>query len=352
MKLYQNITVLFAIWFLIVIIIFYFGFSSFPDSSSASGVFLNNLANWDGGHYNRIAKFGYQEKFQYAFFPLYPMTIRLLSLITQNYLLSSVIISVISAFFSLQIMYKLISDDFSKNLAEGAVWQMLFFPTSFFLLTAYSEGLFLLFAVSSFYFFKKKKFFVTALLIALASLTRVIGLAVMAAILIEIFLSGINRKNWVILLSPTAFLIYCLYLFQETHNPLYFIVAESHWQRIVSFPWVGFWETIQSLSRSNFINQYFSSFWDLIFAIFGLGIIIRGARFLPRLYLSYSLFALAIPLLTPSLSSVPRFLLPIFPIFIVIAKIKNKNFIFFYQTLSLMLLSAFAILYINGFWVS
>ncbi len=85
MKLYSNISLFFIIWFFAIASIAFVGFITIPHSNRFSNDFLNNFSNWDGGHFIGIAKNGYSEKFQYAFFPLYPLLIRTISQITHNY---------------------------------------------------------------------------------------------------------------------------------------------------------------------------------------------------------------------------------------------------------------------------
>jgi len=352
MKLYPNVSILFCVWSLSVLTIFYFGFSSFPHSGLFPNDFVKNLANWDGGHYLGIAKEGYSQKYQYAFFPLYPLAIRVLSQLTQNFLAAAILISLVSTFLGINLLYKLVALDFDKKIAEKAVTAFLFFPTSFFLLTAYSEGLFFLLAVATFYFLRKNKLFWATVAASFASATRLVGLAVVAGLLIEVWTTqGMNRKNWYILLAPLGFVIYCIYLYHQTGDPLYFITAENHWQRTLVVPGVGFWETLRQLVSQG-VNTNFNVLVDFFFAIFGVGFALRSFRFLPSGLASYSLFAIGIPLLSPTLLSMPRFLLPVFPIFILMALIKRPLIQCSLQTFSLMLLAIFTALFITGYWVS
>lgn len=353
MKLYPNVTIIFCIWAISVLTIFFFGFSNFPHSDKFSNNFWENLANWDGGHYLGIAEHGYQEKYQYAFFPLYPLLIKAVSSLTQNYLAASLLISIISSFLAIHLFFNLIRLDFDKKIAEKVVLALVMFPTSFYFLTAYSEGLFLLLVLATFLFLRKGNLMLAVITAALASASRVFGVALVLALIIEVWTKqGINKSNWYVLLAPLGLMIYSWYLFNQTGDPFYFITAQSHWQRIFTPPLVSFWETLRSLVTPDFITQNFNAFLDLLFAAFGLGMILRAFRFLPPSYAVYGLISILLPLTTPSLSSMPRFLLPIFPIFILIALIKKRYVFFAYQIISLVLLSAFAILFINGYWVS
>lgn len=351
MKLYSSITLILLIWLISIAFISYFGFLTLPHSENFKNGFLQRLSNWDGGHYLSVAEFGYSEKYQYAFFPMYPMAINVLKHLTDNYLLAAILISWTAFFFGMQLLYRLILLDFDKKMAEKVILAIIFFPTSFYFLAAYSESLFFLFAVSTFWFLRKKKLFLATLFAALASATRLAGLAVVLALLMEVALKGgINKKNWYVLLSPLGFFIYCWYLFNATGDPFYFTIAQSHWQRIFSFPTVGFWEAVKEIAASGGGN--FTALLELFFTILGVGLVLRSFRFLPIAYGIYGLISVAMPLFTSTISSMPRFLLPVFPIFILIATVKSKYIYFAYQLLSIMLLSVFAILFINGYWVS
>lgn len=352
MKLYPNVTKIFIIWLVSILLISFLGFSTLLNSGNFSNDFWKSLGNWDGGHFLGIAEVGYGDKFQYAFFPLYPLTIKLLNYITGNYLLSAISISIITTFLGLHLLYKLVLIDFDKKIAEKTILAFLFFPTAFYLLTAYSESLLFFLTIAAFYFLKKNKLFWAVAAAALASSVRLAGLAVVAAILMEVVTTqGFNRKNWYVIFAPLGFLVYSVFLFQQTGDPFYFITAENHWQRTLAIPGVGFWETLRSVAGGGAAVN-FNILIDLLFAVFGLGFVIRSFRFLPASYAMYGLLSVALPLFTPTLSSMPRFLLPVFPIFILMALIKNHYINLFLQIISLGLLGLFTVLFINGYWVS
>jgi len=336
-----------------LLVIFYLSFYSLPHSGKFPDDFFRSFANWDGGHFLGIAEVGYSQKFQYAFFPFYPLFVRMLSQITGNYLLSAILISTVSTFFGLQILYRLIIETFDKKIGEKTVLAFLFFPTSFFLLTAYSEGLFFFLTVSAFYFYRKNLLFWAVVAASLASATRLVGLAIVLGLWVDILgRQGINRRNFYILFAPLGFIIYCVYLYFQTGDFFYFLTAQTHWQRTLTAPVLGFWETIRQISVGGFTGVSINIFLDLIFAVFGVGMAIRAFRFLPSIFAIYTFAAVLIPLFTPTLSSIPRFLLMIFPIFILVALIKNRYLALGYQVISLLLLAYFSTLFITGFWVS
>ncbi len=344
--------------------IFTFGLANFPRNEQVLFRFAQNkntypdllkyLANWDGGHFLSIAQFGYREKFQYAFFPLYPVAINFVNQVTNNYLIAALLISIFSTFLTLHLLFSLLAADFSRKLAERAVVFLLIFPTSFYLITAYSESFFLLLVVASFYFMRKKRLVLAMVFAALASATRLAGLAVAAALIVQVVTNGERaNKNWFIFLAPLGFIFYCIYLFQQTGDPFYFLAAEGgNWQRNLAMPGLSFWETLKSLTRPGFLAGHFNNFLELLFAVFGLGMVIRTFRFLPAGYAIYGLLSILFPLFTQTLLSIPRFLLPIFPIFILLALAQDQRVNFLVNFVSVSLLCAFSILFINGYWVS
>ena len=111
---------------------------------------LYSRANFDGNHYLTIARRGYGYA-QQAFFPLYPNLIRYFS----KYMLpvtSGVAISIVSFFIAIIFLVKLVKlDDSDPNIAKWTIISLLTFPTSFFLGSVYTEGLFLMLVVLSFY---------------------------------------------------------------------------------------------------------------------------------------------------------------------------------------------------------
>jgi hypothetical protein len=351
MKFYPRIFTFISIWILAVVSIIWLSFY-IVSYKNGTEFFLNSLSNWDGKYYLSIAQYGYQENSHFAFFPLYPLLVNLLSKLLQNYLLSAVLISVGSTILAFKLLFELIKQEFNSALAKKVILSLLIFPTSFYFLISYSEGLFFLLVVATFYFARKNLFLAT-IFAALACATKFSGVALALALIFETQLrAGFNRKNWYVLLSPLGLIFYCYYLYTQTGDPFYFLQAQQNWQRTPSFPYHAFWQNIQHLVKPGFIMEYPNFLVDLIFSIFGLGIIIRSFRFLPISYSVFGLISILIPLATGTLLSMPRLLLPIFPIFITLSLIKNEYINFGYQLFSILLLGVFILLFINGFWVA
>ena len=139
--------------------------------------FIWSFGNFDGVHYLGIAQHGYIYQFTQVFFPLYPILIKLFSLITlDNFLLSGLLISNLAFLCGLIILFRLIKETYDEKIALWSCLFLLVFPTSFYFGAVYTEGLFFLLITSSFYFYYKKKIILACLVGSIASATRLAGL--------------------------------------------------------------------------------------------------------------------------------------------------------------------------------
>jgi len=352
MKLYSNVTIYFCIWAVSVLTIFYLGYSGIHHSGLFADDFIKSFANWDGGHYLGIAD-GYDQKFQYAFFPLYPLVINLFSKVTGNIFTSGILISAVSTFFAFHFFYNLILMDFGKEYAKKGLLALMFFPMSFYFLTVYTEGLFFLLTVATFVFARRKLLVLATITASLASATRLAGLGVVISLFAFLyFTKNLKRKNWFVFFAPLGFILYCVYLQNQTGDPFYFLQAERYWNRSLVLPGSALAHSFKLLITPGFIGQNFNSFLDFIFTVFGIVMTWKVWKKLGIDYAIFSIISLFLPLFSPTIVAIPRYLLTIFPIFILCGFYKNQYIVFFYQTFCLMLLSAFAILFIGGYWVS
>lgn len=110
---------------------------------------------WDALNYQKLAQFGYSATGELqpllAFYPLYPWTVRLFAFFTRDYLFSAFIISTVASLATAIVLLRLVELDYSKELAQRAVWFLFIFPTSYFLHIGYTESLFLMLALSCVY---------------------------------------------------------------------------------------------------------------------------------------------------------------------------------------------------------
>ena len=128
---------------------------------AAMPAWLEMWARWDSGFYLEIAKYGYTynptEQTSAAFFPLYPLLIKLLSFMTTDPVLAGFIVSNTCFYIALIILYKLTLMDFSKVVANRTLIYLALFPTSFFFSAVYTESIFLMLILLAVYAGRKQR---------------------------------------------------------------------------------------------------------------------------------------------------------------------------------------------------
>ena len=102
---------------------------------------------FDTNHYIEIAKNGYTEDTLYAFFPLFPLLLRLLHTIIPSYEIEALLLSNLFSFLSTLILYNLIK---TKKQRIPAITLFLFSPILVFNTIGYTESLYIFLTLTSF----------------------------------------------------------------------------------------------------------------------------------------------------------------------------------------------------------
>lgn len=172
--------------------------------------FLNTQVAWDSEYYLSIATVGYDDPAvqgirpdfnwgnqhfcvpgappecyarNYAFFPFYPYTSRLLAfpfrLLPLTPIaastLGAVLVSLLGALGAALALYELVKDELEESGGLRAAFYLLIFPSGFFLAQVYTEGLFVGLTFGSLAFLKRRQWILAGLLAGLAAWTRAAG---------------------------------------------------------------------------------------------------------------------------------------------------------------------------------
>lgn len=322
--------------------------------------FIWSFGNFDGVHYLGIAQDGYAYQFTQVFFPLYPILIKIFSYaMLGNFLVSGLVISNLVFFCGLLIFFKLIKEIYEERIAFWACLFLLAFPTSYYFGAIYTEGLFFLLVISSFYLFYKKKTLLASIIGSFASATRLTGLFLAPSLVLKREFKSLIP----ILIIPLGFLIYVLYLKIEFNNPLYFLSAQTVFGQerltagVVLLPQVV-WRYLKILATTHgliFTNAVF----ELLSTIFALSLLLiafkqsfSAKKKIKIEWLVFSLIAILIPTLTGTFVSMPRYILIAFPMYIVLAQLKNLKIKLLILTVSTILLFVATTLFTQGYWVA
>ena len=325
-------------------------------------------ANFDGEHYLSIAQRGYGELEQ-AFFPVYPYLVRWFAGVywTDLKVLLLVGLVLLNGCFYLGLVwfYKLVRLDFKKEVAEWSVLALAVAPTSFFFGSVYTESLFLLLSVGAFWAARKRKWWLAGLLAGIASATMVIGVVLFFALLAEWWWQRKkeNKGRWWELaasaISLSGLVFYMRFLAGRWGDALYFLHAQPYFgagrsiDKLVLLYQV-FWRYAKMISTVDFGSvAYFTVRLELGAALLFL---LLGLVSLLRQRWSYSIFvvlAYLMPTLTGTFLSLPRFVLALFPAFILLGEgmVKIKWLKWGYLVVSCILAGATTALFVKGFWV-
>jgi hypothetical protein len=376
---FRNIILIFIAWKFLILVLATIGQLFFPlQTNFLGGGLLNYLRhpifwgfiNFDGEHYLSIARDGYLP-LTYFYFPLYPLIIKLISGLFGNafsiYALSGLLLSNIFLIVALTGMVrlgKLITNNYD---AKYSVILLLLFPTSFYFGAFYNESLFLMLAIWSLYFALKRKWFLSFFLCGLSTATRLVGIALIPALLYEYYIISKNKimsikSIFYLFVSSFGIIIYSIYLRLTTGDFFSFfrnieIFGSQRSSNIIMLPQVFYRYIFKILPNINYhyIPIVFTTYLEAVSAILFL---IAAYYIFIKMRISiliYYALAYLIPTFSGSFSSFPRYSLALFPAFLVfgyLLKYKSKPFV--YAVLTLLLLSSFlaVALFIRGYFVS
>lgn len=338
------------------------------------------FGNFDGVHYLSIAQNGYQALGSQAFFPLFPLLTRWLSLIfpknpsldlqlfvDPSFFNAAFIISNLLFIAALYSFYKLMRIDFNEKTAKLSVIFLLFYPTSYYFGSIYTESLMLLLATASIYFIRKEKYLLGASLIALASITKVIGVFLLPLLVIELFIFILNKKASIgklvkgsvsTIIAVSGILSYSIFLYKKYGDPFLFVnVQPSFGQERSALPVIllpqviyRYWKIFTSVNV--FSLSFFNAALEIIFSLGVLGVLVY---FIKKMRLSYWIFTflvLIVPTMTGTFNSMPRYTLMAFllvPLVVEKVGVKPLRWVLIgFALLQVVLLSMF----IRGYWVS
>lgn len=344
----RDIVSLFILTRLLLVMVTYFGYIllTAPKYSSmpVDVALFTSWNHWDALNYVRIAQYGYQSKFDLAFFPLFPLITSAIGHIlgSWSYLAVGMLLSNGALLGTLFILYQLAVDIGGEDVARRSLLYLCIFPTAFFFFAAYNESLFLLFTTGAFLALRRQCWWLAGLLGFFSALTRGAGVILAAPYLYELWLAResilITRRKTLagllpILLIPLGTLLYCIYCWLLTGDPIAFATVQAHWARHLSWPWQGTWQALFEF----FWNQPFGSFneahilLDLSATIGFIALTFIGRHKLRTSYTLWTGLLLLYILITPStgqhdsLISNQRFVLELFPAFITLGALGVKH---------------------------
>ncbi|MDQ3179173.1 MAG: hypothetical protein M3Q33_01500 [Acidobacteriota bacterium] len=316
---------------------------------------------WDSLRHIRLAQIGYagvgSQRADLIGFPLYPWVVRLFAFIFQDYLISAFIVSGLALIAAALLLHKLVLTDFPDSVARNSVWFMLIFPTAYFLHINYNESLFLALTIGCFLAARQGYWSLAGILGILLCLTRMNGLVIIPALLMEVLLQYRSSRRWqwqwLWILAP--FLGFGIYLLLNQYAAgdafAFLAVGRENFQKSLSAPWNGIGGVYNLMWSPEISHAQMSGVQEFVFIVLG-AVSTVACGFLLRP--SYTVWMAGNWFLFASsgfILSVPRYTLAMFPIFILFARLAERRFWNSVITVwSLLFLAFFVSKLVQGHW--
>jgi hypothetical protein len=314
------------------------------------GYVMRVWARSDSDWFLGIAQHGYQFNGGEVFYPLYPLCIAGLGrAVGGHYVQAGIFVSLVCGAFAFVLLYRLALPRLGPEGARRALLYVAVFPMSLFLQAVYSESLYLLCAVGAFVLAERRRWLPAGLVIGLAILTRIAGVALLPAIGLLAWQAPERRRAFAgLAVAPLVAALYPAWLWLKLDAPRSEFSNESGWYRHVSHagPFGGLWSGLRSVWAG--IEQIATgdrthSYWtyshsdplyvaahnleDFAFFVVFLWLGVVAWRRFGAPYGLYTAGGLALPLSVPHLGypllSMPRFCLTLFPAFFALAAVAN-----------------------------
>ena len=306
------------------------GWPAPPSEPGWQGLFTS-WERWDALWFLRIADDGYRlGDGSAAFFPLYPIAVRVVSALLGGHPLAAALIVSNAAYLAaMVVVYRLSAYEFDDRRARSTVVLMSLFPTALFFFAPYSESLFLLLAAGSLYAARTDRWAAAGVLGALAALSRAIGLVLAVALAAEAVRRHLAARDGrapelagrvgcaALVVAGAA--VYLWFWEARAGDPLAPFSDQARWQRTFSpLPatlWSGTVEAWRGLVR--FPGAYHAFDWVIVVVVLGLAVWVARRAALPHsLYVWGSLLVpLSFVFESRPLMSMPRFAVVLFPLF-------------------------------------
>jgi hypothetical protein len=302
--------------------------------------FVEVFAAWDSGWYWDIAMRGYylrtDAQSSIAFFPLYPMLMRLAAAPFGGSAGATWVAGIVVAFaayiFALVEIHRFAERLFgSREIARRTVLYIVVFPWSLFLGSVYSESVFLLTSVLALSRAYDRRWAQAGMWGALTTLTRPNGvlIAIPLAILAcrdKPSIRQVITRGAALAPIPLALAGFCAYVFVLTGDPVGWMTAQSHWGYSLGHPP---WQQLQRVTAAFIDNGAYDYFFtsdiaavELMQAATALAFLALTPLIFRRLGAAmgtYVLISLLVPLSSNTLEGLGRYTSVLFPAFFVIA---------------------------------
>jgi hypothetical protein len=332
-------------------------FGAGPDPLTALG---RAWDHWDAQHYLYLATHGYSAtgdaRNLIAFFPLYPALISAIAATGLPARTAALLISNVAGVVAAILLYEIARQDLRENAAFRAAAFFVVFPTAYFLLVGYTEALFCALAFGAVLAARRQRWLFAGLLGGLAAAARLTGLALLAFLLIELFyarhtLRQIGQAIVAPALIVLGFLTYLLTNLLVLGDAFAFItVQRQHWSHSLSAPWVGFIDAIRGISWRVPWEKLTVGGGEAVGGIAAYATTILSWLQLRPSDAAYATVLTVMVTFLPFWLSIPRYLLGLYPLFLLVGRIRQRWLYVPMVGASFVGLLVFGLAFGRGYW--
>lgn len=289
---------------------------------------------FDSGYFAEIAGNGYfgerTSPTWRAFFPGYPLAMRATSLAMTfdvswgRLVVAGALISAGCSLVATVVVFRLAQELAGVRSGVCAALLLMVWPAATFLSAAYSESLYLAFAVGAWWNAQRGRWWVAGMLCAGASLTRVNGVFLAAALLVLLMVRVARRqetfrvnKVLAVGVGTLGAVAYLGYLWARTGDPLAWQHAQTEgWGRTTVAPWTSLVNTVEAIGLT---DPFQRAQFVIDIAAVTLCLLAAGYMIYQRYWAELTLTLITVLVLASNASylSIMRNTLTIFPLFVI-----------------------------------
>jgi hypothetical protein len=309
-----------------------------PRPQMAVDGLLGNWLWWDGGWYLDIAQHGYSfhpdQQSSVAFFPVYPMTVRVVgALLPGGIALAAILVTVLSGLAVLWLFQRWCQKRMPNGAASAAVLALALYPYAWFLYgAAYSDALFLAATLLAFLLLEDDRPVAAGLVGVVATAARPTGVVVLIGLIAVMldrrgalpnFRGRVRPRDFGVGLAAIGIVAWCSWLALRFGHPFAFIETEGAkgWDRAPGLAvWLKF-DFFSSILHEPATRWVPFALQAVLCGVFAAAIPAVHRRFGP----GYAIYVAA-AVLVPSVSTgdfmgTGRYVLAAFPVFALLGPI-------------------------------
>ncbi|QQR35961.1 hypothetical protein JI749_16755 [Devosia oryziradicis] len=338
----------------------FLAYANTVDAASVAN-FAEGLCRWDCGWYVRLSEEGYDpfpvpsmiNAGNWAFFPLYPLLVGALRMATGLPTMvvataTSILLSVVAA----RVAWPLLGREIRAYSLFCAF--LLAGPFAVYFTTFYTEVLFLTLTLCVFAALQRRDYLAAGLFAALVSGTRIVGVFIVLAIVLQAWLDhrqrGGTRPGFIsavlkrpdilvaIFIAPLGLFTYMAYLHWHIGDALAFSHVQRAWGRATGNPLMYLWNALTNFPQGTWwptVSQQLGAAWLVGIAM---TIVMAARRQLPAAL--FCLVCLTLPL-SAGLASMLRFVVGLAPVTVTAMTLLARSRVVYLVSLGVILVGGY-----------